>query len=287
MSTSHTSDLPSSDPLIQDKSLNTERHVGGFAIETFGSDGSLDQSGFQLRQQSLTAGDSAPIRDTVGSFEGVHFKIDHRDSNTLLSLSLQPGCEIKAKPGAMVAMSASVQIKGTLNFSAKKMLLGGGMTESTFTGPGEVLLAPEIWGDILPIHLDGQKEWNLSKDGFLASTAGVVKTQATQKLGKAMFSGEGLVIKKASGVGILWVKSLGAIVKKTLGDGEEWIIDNGHLVAWTASYTVERIDAGGFWSSAHTDEGMVCRFIGPGLVYIQTRNPDSLSSWIRSQSSGY
>ena len=38
-------------------------------------------------------------------------------------------------------------------------------------------------------------------------------------------------------------------------------VDNGHLVAWTAQYKVERIGAGGFLSGAHTDEGLVCRYV--------------------------
>ncbi len=50
------------------------------------------------------------------------------------------------------------------------------MTESLFTGPGEVLLAPETWGDIVPIQLDGQTPWNVGKHAFLASTPGVKRT---------------------------------------------------------------------------------------------------------------
>ena len=38
-------------------------------------------------------------------------------------------------------------------------------------------------------------------------------------------------------------------------------VDNGHLVAWTAQYQVARIDAGGFFSASHTDEGLVCRYV--------------------------
>ena len=43
----------------------------------------------------------------------------------MLSLRLQPGYQIKAKPGSMVAMDASVQIKGKLKVSLKKMFTGG------------------------------------------------------------------------------------------------------------------------------------------------------------------
>ena len=48
---------------------------------------------------------------------------------------------------------------------------------------------------------------------------------------------------------------------------------------------MERINAagGGFFSGMHTGEGLVCRFTGPGDIYIQTRNPESLGQWIASQ----
>lgn len=55
---------------------------------------------------------SAVIHDTIGQFEGLHFRIDHRDSNSLLAVQLQPGFQIKVRPGAMVAMDATVKIQG-------------------------------------------------------------------------------------------------------------------------------------------------------------------------------
>ncbi|OJT11430.1 hypothetical protein TRAPUB_12050 [Trametes pubescens] len=133
------------------------------------------------------------------------------------------------------------------------------MTESLFTGPGEVLLAPETWGDIVPIQLDGQTPWNVGKHAFLASTPGVKRTAKSQGFGKALFSGEGLFVQQVTGQGTMWVTSLGAIFQRTLQPGEQWIVDNGHLVAWTAGYKVERVDAGGLFSTSHTDEGLVCR----------------------------
>ena len=45
----------------------------------------------------------------------------------------------------MVAMSPEVTLKGKFKFSFKKMLTGGEMSQSTYTGPGEILFAPPIW----------------------------------------------------------------------------------------------------------------------------------------------
>lgn len=53
---------------------------------------------------------------TNGNYDGVQYTISYRDSNSILSLRLQPGYEIKGKPGSMVAMDASVKIKGKVSY---------------------------------------------------------------------------------------------------------------------------------------------------------------------------
>ncbi|KAG8908947.1 hypothetical protein FRB99_000050 [Tulasnella sp. 403] len=210
----------------------------------------------------------------VGKYEGIDYRIDHRDSNTLLVVRLAPGSVVKARSGSMVTMSASIQIKGEYNISLTKFFTGGEMTESIFTGPGEVMLAPDIWGDITLIELDGSTTWTISKKTFLASSAHVQRKTRSQGLSKGLFSGEGMFITEVTGVGIIFVESLGAIIKRHLQPGEELIVDNGHLVAWTTSYKIERIQAGGFMSGSATDEGLVCRCVTPriGLLDLHAKS---------------
>jgi len=231
-------------------------------------------------------GAAAQLQNTTGQFDqgNLSYKIDHRDSNTLLSVMLQPGYEFKSRPGAMVTMQGSVQVKGNLKFSFKKAMTGGEMSESTFTGPGEVLLAPEIWGDIFPITItpDQTQPWCVGRGGYLASTRDVKRIAKSQGMKQGFFSGEGFFVHQVTGNGILFVQSLGAILERDLRLGEELIVDNGHLVAWTCPYTIERIQAGGFFSGLHTGEGLICRFQGPGKILLQTRNPEALSDWIMS-----
>lgn len=122
--------------------------------------------------------------------------------------------EMLISTGAMIAMTPTITLKGTVKFSMKKLIAGGDMAHSTFTGPGELLLAPASLGDITNIRLGGDEQWSVARDAFLACTQGVVKEYKRQGLGKAMFSGEGLFVYKMSGVGILWITSLGAIIRK-------------------------------------------------------------------------
>ena len=63
----------------------------------------------------------------------------------MLSVTLLPNGQIFTQPGAMMTMDPNVKLKGKLKFSFKKMITGGEMSQTTYTGPGEILLAPPIW----------------------------------------------------------------------------------------------------------------------------------------------
>ncbi|KAK2759771.1 hypothetical protein FQN54_002505 [Arachnomyces sp. PD_36] len=224
-------------------------------------------------------------QDDVGTFNGGSFRISHRDTNSILTLQLAMGCPVVAKPGAMISMSPSVTLKGAVKFSMKK-LLGGEMSSSTYTGPGELLLAPPALGDISLLRLNGTDNWSVGRDAFLACTQGVVKDYKSQGLGKGIFSGEGLFVYRISGNGILWMQSFGAIIRKDIADGEKYIVDNGHLVAWNCKYVLERVASGGIISNMSSGEGLVCKFTGPGTVYLQTRNAVAFAAWVTAHTAG-
>ncbi|KAH6609592.1 hypothetical protein Trco_002938 [Trichoderma cornu-damae] len=220
--------------------------------------------------------------DDVGTFNGGSYRISHRDTNTILTVQLAMGAPLHAKPGVMVAMSPTVTLKGTIKFSVKKIIAGGELSSSTYTGPGELILAPSSLGDITSIRLTGKEQWSVGHDAYLASTHAVVKDYKRQGLSKAIFSGEGLFVYKMSGTGLVWVSSFGAIIRKDLAQGEKYIVDNGHLVAWNTSYVLERVASGGIISGLSSGEGLVCKFTGPGTVLLQTRNPREFAAYIGS-----
>ncbi|KAJ3300260.1 hypothetical protein HK104_002822 [Borealophlyctis nickersoniae] len=236
---------------------------------------------FQSPQQF--APQIAGLGPPVGDYQGVHYEIMYRDCNTMVKFVLQPNVTINAVSGSMVAHSANVKLEGKIKL--KKMFTAGSVNSQTFTAqgsPGEVYLSPDMYADVICLQLDGQNDWTIG-GGFLASTSNVKKTTNMQGLGKAMFSGEGLFVTRLSGQGIAFVSSLGAIHPIDLAPGQEYVIDNGHLVAWhsSMSYTTESAGSG-FLTGMTSGEGRVCRFRGPGRVYLQTRNPDALGSWIAS-----
>ncbi|GKT60448.1 mitochondrial biogenesis AIM24 domain containing protein [Colletotrichum tofieldiae] len=221
--------------------------------------------------------------DDVGTFNGGSYRISHRDSNTILTIQLAMGCPLQAKPGVMVAMSHSITLRGQIKFSMKKLVAGAELASSTFVGPGELLLAPPMLGDITSLRLTGKETWSVGHDAYLASTQGVIKDYKRQGLSKAIFSGEGLYVYKISGTGLLWLTSFGAIIRKDLMDGEKYVVDNGHLVAWNVKYIMERVASGGIISGLSSGEGLVCKFTGPGTVFMQTRNAKHFSAYLSGQ----
>lgn len=58
-------------------------------------------------------------------------------------------------------------------------------------------------------------------------------------------------------------------------------MDNGHLIAWNTKYVMERVASGGIISGMASAEGLVCKFTGPGTIYMQTRN--SVSARLRDR----
>jgi len=143
--------------------------------------------------------------------------------------------------GAMIAMSPTMTLRGTVKFSVKKMIAGADLNTSSYIGPGELLLAPPMLGDITSIRLSGNESWSVGHDAYLASTQGVIKDHKRQGLGKAMFSGEGLFVYKMSGTGIMWLTSFGAIIRKDVSDACPPLSAQQSLIKGTAAHRRRKI----------------------------------------------
>jgi uncharacterized protein (TIGR00266 family) len=219
----------------------------------------------------------------------VKYEILYPGAFPILQVQLERGETIKAESDAMVSMTGTVDVEGKMEGGVLggigRMLSGEKLFFQTLharRGPGEVLLAPSIPGDIVDVALDGSYSMIVQKDGFLAGDMGLEVSATVQNLMQGFFSGEGFLVLKISGKGTVFLNSYGAIHAINLAAGEERIIDNNHLVAWPdyMDYKIEKSSSG--WISSFTSgEMLVCRFKGPGVILIQTRNPQGFGDWIR------
>lgn len=212
-------------------------------------------------------------------------------NNSMLEFKLDKGECIKAESGAMVGMSSTVEVdthlEGGILGGLGRMLFSGENfffeTLRASRGDGSVFIAPSAPGDVVLLELDGSIDYTVEKGGYLASEESVSVSTTAQNLVQGFFSGEGFFVLKLSGRGKVAISSFGSIHEVSLESGEEYIVDNSHLVAWPSymTYNIEKASSG--WISSFTSgEGLVCRFKGPGKIYIQTRNPKAFASFVRS-----
>lgn len=220
----------------------------------------------------------------------IQFKTIHPGDSPAVQVVLPRGSSVYAESGAMVAMSPTIKIEGTLKGGflgsfARKLLTGETFFFQTLraeTGDGEAILAPAAPGELLILDLDGTTEFLVQKGSFLAASPSIRLESKMQNLSKGLFSGEGFFISRIAGQGTLVLNSFGAIHRVDLSAGQEYIADNHHLVAWTSrtEYAIEKASASGWMSSFTSGEGLVCRFRGPGTIFLQTRNPAAFGGWL-------
>ena len=217
----------------------------------------------------------------------MRYEILYQPSFSLAVVSLERGEQVLAESGAMVSMSPTIRLEAKMAgggmFGALKSAVGGeSLFRTTFTaetGPGEITFAPSDLGDLLAVDMTGGKFF-VQPGSYLAGDPRLaINVQGSLR---GMLSGEGLFLLTVQGSGMLLLSSFGAIHAKDLGPGEEYIVDTGHIVAFEESvnYSLEKATGksqgvGGFLKgmvqSALSGEGFVCRYRGPGRIYLQTR----------------
>ncbi len=217
------------------------------------------------------------------------FEISQRPDFSIVKIALPDGGKIFSGPSAMVSMTPNVKLeagfKGGLGKTFGRMLGGESLIINTYTaqnGPGEIMFAGGAAGDLMHYQLNGNSIM-LQRGAYMLNSEGVEVSGKWQGA-KGFFSGEGLVLLRASGTGDLFFNSYGAIMPIDVSG--DFMVDTGYVVAFedTLQYNVTVLPglrAGGkIKSFFFGGEGLVCRFSGQGRVWIQTRQIGSFLSWV-------
>jgi len=225
----------------------------------------------------------------------MEIQLRHQPSFSVARCTLAPNEPIRAESGAMMAMTADMQIEakaqGGVMKSLKRAALGG---ESFFvttltagSNGGWVDLAASLPGDMSVVNLVPGQPWLLSKGSFLGASPSV-NLETKFQGGKMFAGGEGAFLMEVEGHGPMVVSAFGAIDRFRLEAGHTVVVDSGHFVAaeMSVKYTLRRAAEGGLIQSAKSGEGLVLEFAGPGEVIIQSRNPRGLISFLRANGLG-
>ena len=195
-----------------------------------------------------------------------------------LIVSLAPGEELRAEPGAMMFTSGDVamelEMPGGLMGGLKRAAIAGEslfFTRYTARGPAAVGLTGPFPGSIRQHELDG--EIICERRSYLAHSGDVtLETAFAKKLGMGFFGGgEGFVLQKLRGKGTVWLHGGGDFVDFDLADGQVLVVDTGCMVMMEPTVRYDVRMQGNLKKSLLGGEGLFLVYMtGPGHVTLQT-----------------
>ena len=196
-----------------------------------------------------------------------------------LQIDLRQGEEIYAEAGTMLFMGPGIDLQarmqgGLVKGLMRKFLAGETMFMSVFrcqAASGRLALANPIAGKIFPVQLNGNTVL-AERNAYLAAIGNVDLSIAfTKKFGAGLFGGEGFILQKISGQGLLFLHAGGNMLDFDLGPGEQLRVDTGCIVSFDESVSYDIQFVGGFRNALFGGEGLFyATLTGPGHVVLQT-----------------
>jgi len=217
----------------------------------------------------------------------------HGDDMQFVEISLDTGETVVAEAGAMMYMDGAIRSdtvfgdgsdndrdKGFMDKvigAGKRALTGESLFMTTFTNQGanknSVAFAAPYPGKIIAMDLcDCQGQLICQRDAFLCAAKGIAIEIAFQKkVGAGLFGGEGFIMQRLVGDGLVFLHAGGTIIKKELQVGEVLKLDTGCLVAMTSEINYDVEFSGSLKSAIFGGEGLFLATLqGPGQIWLQS-----------------
>ena len=188
--------------------------------------------------------------------------------------------------GSMSWMTPNMKMETTSNGGIGKalgrMLAGESIFQNRYTaegGEGMIAFASSFPGTILPVEITPDRPVIVQKSAFLAGVESVdISLFLQKKLGAGFFGGEGFIMQKLSGEGIVFVEIDGSTVEYDLAPGQQMIVDTGYLAMMDATCSMDIPAVKGAKNMFFGGEGAFNTVItGPGKIVLQTMPVNSVA----------
>jgi uncharacterized protein (TIGR00266 family) len=222
--------------------------------------------------------------------------IDYRiygEDMQFVEIELDPGESAVAEAGSLMYKDAVINMETVFGDGSKSQgggfmdkLVGAGKRlitgESLFTtmfshaggsGKARVAFAAPYPGTIVPMTLGNYGGRIIcQKDSFLCAARGVsIGLFFQKKILTALFGGEGFIMQKLEGDGLVFIHAGGTIVERELAAGERLDVDTGCVVAMTSTVNFDIKSVGSVKSALFGGEGVfLATLTGPGKIWIQS-----------------
>lgn len=227
----------------------------------------------------------------------ISHEIDYKifgEEMQFVEIELDPGESAVAEAGAMMykdlpvgletifgdgsAKSSQDGFMGKLVGAGKRLITGESLFITVFThkggsGKAKVAFASPYPGSLIPVSLkDIGGSLVCQKDSFLCAAKGVsIGIYLQKKILTGLFGGEGFIMQKLEGDGMVFVHAGGCVVERELRAGETLHVDTGCVVAFQPTVNFEIQQVGGIKSALFGGEGLFfANITGPGKLWMQS-----------------
>lgn len=220
----------------------------------------------------------------------IDYKIYGEDIQ-IVEVELDPNETVVAEAGAMLFMEEGIMFEtklgdgtqadqgflGKVFQAGSRLLTGESLFMTHFTNRShtkrKVAFAAPYPGTIRPVDLARiyQNTLIVQKDAFLCAALGTsIHIHFNRRFGSGLFGGEGFILQKIQGDGMLFIHSGGVVIERTLNN-ETLRVDTGCVVAFEPQIHFDIQAAGNLKSMIFGGEGMfLATLSGTGKVWIQS-----------------
>lgn len=192
--------------------------------------------------------------------------------------NVKQGQTLCSQSGSMSWMSPNMHMEthaGGFKKALGRIFSGESIFLNEYTAMGSdglIAFASSFPGSILPIELSEGKGLIIQKKSFLAMEKGIDVSVYFQKtLGRGFFGGEGFIMQKASGNGMIFLEIDGYCKQYDLAAGQSIVLDTGYLAAMSDTCTMDVKMINGAKNIFFGGEGLFNTVVtGPGRIYIQS-----------------
>ncbi|HCR74764.1 MAG TPA: TIGR00266 family protein [Ruminococcus sp.] len=201
------------------------------------------------------------------------------DTFPVLICNLNEGESMANQQGAMAWMSPNMKMSTNAGNGIGKFFSRAISGESVFQniytaekGNGMIAYSSSFPGTILPIQISSARSIIAQKTAFLASQPTVnFEVFFQKKFGSGFFGGEGFIMQKFTGDGMLFLEIDGSIIEYDLAPNQSILVDTGYLAAADSTISIDIESVKGIGNVLFGGEGLFnTRITGPGHIWLQT-----------------
>ena len=208
------------------------------------------------------------------------------DSLPVVICHLEQGEQMVNQGGAMSWMTPNMQMSteggGGLGKALGRMFAGEKIFRNVYTatgGPGMIAFSSSFPGSIVAVEVTPGRPVILQKSAFLAATPGLSsEVFFNRKAATGFFGGEGFIMQKWSGSGLLFLEVDGSAIEYDLGAGETMVVSTGDLAMMDATCQMDVQTVKGVKNVLFGGEGLFMTYVtGPGHITLQTMSAGDLA----------